>query len=87
MDLDGNVQWKTKKKPLFDKGGYILVDNMIINNDGEGTFYLIDPSPEELKVLSKAELLDSKEAWAPLALSEGLLVVRDQKQMKCVQVK
>lgn len=87
MDLDGNVKWKTGKDPLFDKGGFILVDDMIINNDGEGTFYLIDPSPEGFKVLSKAEILDSKEAWAPLALSDGLLVVRDQKRMKCVVVK
>jgi len=87
MDLDGNVKWKTKKDPLFDKGGYILVDDMIINNNGEGTFYLIDPSPEGFKVLSEAEILDSKEAWAPLALSNGLLVVRDQKRMKCVRVK
>jgi outer membrane protein assembly factor BamB len=87
MDLNGNVKWKTKTNPLFDKGGFILVDDMIINNDGEGTFYLIDPTPEGFKMLSKAKLLDSKEAWAPLALSNGMLVVRDQKQMKCVQVK
>lgn len=87
MDLNGNVKWKTQKDPLFDKGGYVLVDDMIINHDGEGTFYLIDPSPEGLKVLSKAQLLDSKEAWAPLALSDGKLVVRDQERMRCVQVK
>jgi outer membrane protein assembly factor BamB len=60
---------------------------MIINNDGEGTFYLIEPTPAGFKMLSKAKLVDSKEAWAPLALSDGKLVIRDQKQMKCVQVK
>jgi outer membrane protein assembly factor BamB len=87
MDLNGVIKWKTKKDPLFDKGGFILVDDMIISNDGEGTLYLIDPSPAGFKVLSKAKLLDTKMAWAPLALSDGKLVIRDQKQMKCVQVK
>ncbi len=87
MDLEGNVKWRTKKDPLFDKGGMILVDNMIISSDGEKMLYLIDPSPEGFKVLAKAELLDSKQAWAPLALSNGKLIIRDQKQMKCVAVK
>ena len=87
MDLKGNVKWKTKRKPGFDKGGFILADDMIISSDGEKTLYLIDPTPEEFKVLAKAELLDTKQAWAPLALSDGKLVIRDQKQMKCVLLK
>ncbi len=87
MDLNGVIKWKTKKDPLFDKGGFILVDDMIISSDGEKMLYLIEPSPAGFKVLSKAQLLDTKLAWAPLALSDGKLLIRDQKQMKCVQVK
>ena len=87
MDLEGNIKWKTKKKPLFDKGGMILVDDMIISSDGSKMLYLIDPTPEGFKVLAKAELLDTKTAWAPLALSDGKLIIRDQKQMKCVVLK
>jgi outer membrane protein assembly factor BamB len=87
MDLNGVIKWKTKKDPLFDKGGFILVDDMIISSDGEQMLYLIDPTPAGFKVLSKAKLLDTKMAWAPLALSDGKLLIRDQKQMKCVQVK
>ncbi|MGD9158506.1 MAG: PQQ-like beta-propeller repeat protein [Desulfobacteraceae bacterium] len=87
MDLEGNIKWKTGKKPGFDKGGFILVDDMIISSDGEKMLYLIDPDPTELKVLAKAELLETKQAWAPLALSDGKLIIRDQKQMKCVVVK
>jgi outer membrane protein assembly factor BamB len=87
MDLEGNAKWKTKKNPVFDKGGLILVDDMIISSDGEKMLYLIEPTPEEFRVLAQAELLDTKQAWAPLALSDGKLVIRDQKQMKCVLVK
>ncbi len=87
MDLKGNIKWKTGKNPNFDKGGFILADDMIISSDGEKMLYLIEPTPDEFRVLAKAELLDTKQAWAPLALSDGKLLIRDQKQMRCVVVK
>jgi outer membrane protein assembly factor BamB len=87
MVFAGNIKWKTKRKPGFDKGGFILVDDMIISSDGEKMLYLIDPTPAGFKVLAQAELLDTKQSWAPLALSNGMLVIRDQKQMKCILLK
>ncbi|MFC1477689.1 PQQ-binding-like beta-propeller repeat protein, partial [candidate division KSB1 bacterium] len=88
MDLDGNVKWQTQRSPLFDKGGFILVDGLILAVDGnEGFLYLIEPDPEGFKELAKAKLLDTDICWAPLALSDGKLLIRDQKQMKCVVVR
>ncbi len=88
MDLDGNVKWKTKRSPLFDKGGFILVDGLILSVDGdEGFLYLIEPDPKGFKELASAKLLDTNQCWAPLALSDGKLLIRDQKQMKCVVVR
>ena len=88
MDLDGNVKWKTKRSPLFDKGGSILVDGLILNVDGnEGFLYLIEPDPEGFRELASAKLLDTDRCWAPLALSDGKLLIRDQKQMRCVVVR
>ncbi|MFC1838235.1 PQQ-binding-like beta-propeller repeat protein [Thermodesulfobacteriota bacterium] len=87
MDLEGNIKWETGRNPVFDKGGLMLADDVIISSDGEKMLYLIEPTPAEFKVLAKAELLDTKQAWAPLALSDGKLLIRDQKQMKCILVK
>ncbi len=88
MDLDGKVKWKTKGSPLFDKGGFILVDGLILSVDGnKGFLYLIEPVPTGFKKLASAKLLDTKRCWAPLALSDGKLLIRDQKQMKCVMVR
>lgn len=88
MDFDGNVKWMTKRSPLFDKGGFILVDGIFLSIDGnKGFLYLIEPDPAGFKVLSKAKLLDTNQCWAPLALSDGKLLIRDQKQMKCVLVR
>jgi outer membrane protein assembly factor BamB len=87
LSLDGKVMWKTGRSPLFDKGGFILVDNLFLSVDGDkGWLYLIEPSPEGFKELSRAKLLDTNTCWAPLALTDGKLLIRDQKQMKCVVV-
>jgi len=88
MNLEGKVQWKTESNPFFDKGGMILADGMIICVDGrDGFLYLIDPTPEGFKPLAKAKMLEPGESWAPLTLADGKLLIRDQKQIKCLKVK
>ena len=87
MSLEGKVMWKTGRDPLFDKGGFILVDGLFLSVDGnKGWLYLIEPGPGGFKELAKAKLLDTNTCWAPLALTDGKLIIRDQKQMKCVVV-
>ncbi len=87
MSLEGKVMWKTGRDPLFDKGGFILVDGLFLSMDGDkGWLYLIEPGPGGFNELAKAKLLDTNTCWAPLALSDGKLYIRDQKQMKCVVV-
>jgi outer membrane protein assembly factor BamB len=88
MDLGGKIMWKTHSSPLFDKGGFILADGLILSIDGnKGFLYLIEPNPDGFKKLASAKLLDTNQCWAPLALSDGKLLIRDQKQMKCVAVR
>ena len=88
MDLNGKVMWKTGRTPLFDKGGFILVDGLFLSVDGnKGFLYLHEPNPNGFKELAKAKLLDPGENWAPLALSDGKLLIRDQKQIKCIAVR
>jgi hypothetical protein len=88
ISLDGTVKWKTLKDPVFDKGGFILADGLLFSVDGvQGILYLIEPNPKEFKKLAEVKLLDTQQCWAPLALSGGKLLIRDQKQMKCVNVK
>ncbi|MFH1716986.1 MAG: PQQ-binding-like beta-propeller repeat protein [Planctomycetota bacterium] len=88
MSVDGKLMWKTGRAPVFDKGGFILADDLILSVDGtDGLLYLIEPSPEGFKPLATADLLDTDTCWGPLALTDGKLLIRDQKQMKCVAVK
>ena len=53
----------------------------------QGILNLIEPGPEGFKPLSSAQLLGKGEIWAPLALVDGKLLIRDEEQMKCVSVR
>lgn len=89
FDSEGKLMWQTRRDPYLCKGGSILTgDGTIYIMDGRtGELHIVEPSPEGFKSLSKAKLLDGSEIWGPLALSDGRLVVRDQSQLKCVDVK
>jgi outer membrane protein assembly factor BamB len=95
MSMDGQIKWKTGRSPLFDKGGSILADGLLLSTDGSNKLYLIEPDPSAFKPVASAELLvvasglDTKfgtQNWAPLALAGGKLLIRDQSHLMCVKV-
>jgi outer membrane protein assembly factor BamB len=86
MTMDGRIKWKTGDEPSFNKGGAILADGLLLSVDGNKMLYLIEPDPSGFKPLASAEVLQEGENWAPIALSDGKLLIRDQKQMKCLVV-
>lgn len=98
MSMEGEIMWKTKRDPDFNKGSMIYADGMILATDGAKSLYLIEPDPSEFKPLASNELLTAVEPadgrmarfgtqnWAPIALADGKLLIRDQSRMLCVKV-
>ena len=88
MDLKGNVKWKTNKAPNMERGNLLLADGLIFMMDGKtGELRLIEPDPAGIKELAKVKVLKAKPIWAPMVISDGMLLCRDQKQMKCLDVR
>ncbi len=103
MNMDGEIMWKTKRDPAFDKGSMILADGLILATNGTTMLYLIDPDPSGFKPLASATMLaeggtgnegesiaarvgGATQNWAPLALTDGKLLIRDQSRMLCLKV-
>ncbi|MFH0842523.1 MAG: PQQ-binding-like beta-propeller repeat protein [Bacteroidota bacterium] len=95
MSIDGVVRWKTMREPAFDKGALLVADGLIIGTDGMTKLYLIEPDPSAFKPVASADILKAEQMadqrfavqnWAPLAFSNGRLVIRDQKQLVCVKI-
>lgn len=102
MNMNGQIMWKTKRAPDFNKGSMILADGVILATDGAKTLYLVQPDPSGFKAIASAELLKeggtggndqmasrvggATQNWAPLALSNGKLLIRDQSRLMCIKV-
>jgi outer membrane protein assembly factor BamB len=86
MSLDGQIQWKTGTSPVFDKGSSILADGLLLSTDGRRSLYLIEPDPSAFKPLASVRLLEGNQNWAPLALADGKLLIRDQSNLLCLKV-
>lgn len=86
MDLDGKVKWS--QPGLTDTGGNLVIaDGKIYLMDGRnGTLRMIEASPDGFKELAKAQVLAGGQVWAPMAISDGKLLCRDQKQLKCLDI-
>ena len=92
FSLDGKLEWRTKEidgAPNFERGPFILADGKIAILDGKtGILYLVKADPSTYTELASAPMVEKNDmAWAPLALSNGKLLVRDWNTLKCVDLK
>lgn len=89
MNMEGELCWEDEEAPGFEMGGMIMVDGLIINQNGKnGDIHLIQASPDGYQELGKASFFTEgkNQAWAPLAFAEGKLIIRDMEKMVCVDL-
>ena len=86
MDLDGKELWKLPGKNKFGLGPYMIAQNMIYLMDDSGLMTLAEATPTGYKQLARAQVLHGHDAWGPMALVGGRLIVRDLTQMICLDV-
>ena len=88
LSLEGKQVWTSAGKAAFELGGYILADGMFFVLEGKtGMLRLIEANAAAYKELAAAQVLKGADVWAPPALSNGKLVIRDMAKMICLQVK
>jgi outer membrane protein assembly factor BamB len=75
------------KTDRFGLGPYILADGkfFILNDDGEMTIARVSSS--RFVVLDKVRIIDGQDSWGPIAITGGYLLMRDSKQMVCLNIK
>jgi outer membrane protein assembly factor BamB len=72
----GNLRWKRGR---YGHGQMILVDDLILLQTEKGEIVLVDPTPEELRELSRFRVVDGK-IWNSPALVGPYLLVRTEKE-------
>ncbi|HON08453.1 MAG TPA: polyvinylalcohol dehydrogenase, partial [Verrucomicrobiota bacterium] len=70
----------------YGLGPFLLADDLFYVLADTGKLSLIQADTTEFKLLSQAKVLDANEAWGPMALVDGCLLLRDYTTLVCLQV-
>jgi len=84
---DGRVVW-TSGSDTFGLGPLLISSQgLIYALDDDGLMVLAEATPQGYRPLARAKILPGGECWAPLALSDGLLIARDIRRMVCLDIR
>jgi outer membrane protein assembly factor BamB len=78
------VIWSSGKEGRFGLGPYLIADKKMFVLSDDGTLTMLRPDANRYVQLAQKKLFDGSDAWAPMAIVDGYLVLRDSKTMYCV---
>jgi outer membrane protein assembly factor BamB len=86
LDLSGNEIYNSGKDK-FGHGPYMIADGLVYLMDNRGVLTVAEASTQRYQVLGQFEIFPSgHDAWGPMALVAGRLIVRDMTRMACLDV-
>jgi len=87
LDLDGNEQWNSGDLK-FEHGPYMIADDLIFALSGHGLLAVAEATHEAFRPLAQYQVFeDAVDAWGPMAMVSGRLIVRDMTRMVCLDVR
>lgn len=80
------VVWTSGQDKRFGLGPYMIADNKLFIVSDDGTLTIVRPSTREYIEMDSYRVLEGHDAWGPLAVADGYLVMRDSKTMVCLDL-
>jgi len=81
------VIWSSGKTYRFGLGPYMIADGKFYILNDDGTLYIARPSKESFILLDQVKVFEGHDAWAPLAVADGFLILRDANKMYCMDIR
>lgn len=86
-DLGGKVLWESGSANTFGLGPYMIANGLLYVMSDKGVLTLAEATPVGYKQLARATIFDhGHDAWGPMAIAAGRLIVRDFTRMACLEV-
>ena len=85
LDPDGQVLWTSTK--TFGIGPFMIAGGLIYVLDDDGLLTLAEATPDGYHELAEARILEGPDAWGPMAMADGRLILRDLNRMVCLNVR
>jgi outer membrane protein assembly factor BamB len=87
LNLQGKVLWTSGTRHRFGLGPFLVANGKILVMDDKGQLTMAQAAPEGFKLLASAKVLDGHDAWGPMAMVGGRLIVRDLTRMVCLDLR
>lgn len=86
LDPSGEVVWTSGSTHTFGLGPFTIVNGLIYVMDDHGRLTVVEATPTGYVQLNEAKVLDGPEAWGPIAVAGGRMIVRDLHRMACIDI-
>ncbi|MHC4622813.1 MAG: PQQ-binding-like beta-propeller repeat protein [Planctomycetota bacterium] len=86
LEPSGQVVWTSTSAHKFELGPYIIADGLIYVMNDSGLLTLAEATPTGYVQLAEAKVLEGPDAWGPMAIAGGRLILRDLNRMICLDV-
>jgi outer membrane protein assembly factor BamB len=78
--------WVSGPTNRFGLGPYLIAGDRILVLNDDGMLTLAEATPMGYRQLAQAKVLDGVDAWAPMALVGGRLLLRDTRRLLCLEL-
>jgi outer membrane protein assembly factor BamB len=80
--------WSSGKENRFGKGlgPYIISKNKLYLLDDEGKLYLYKIETDKATLITSHKIFDAIEAWGPMAIAGKYLIMRDARNLLCLDI-
>ena len=81
-----NPVWASGSEERFGLGPYLIADNKLFILNDDGVLTIATPSIKSYLKVDQIKLFEGQDAWAPIAVADGYMVLRDSKRMVCLKM-
>lgn len=86
MDLSGKEIWNSDAD-RFGHGPYLIAGDLVLAMSNEGELVMAEAKPTAYRALGHCQVFaGGRDAWGPMALAGGRLIVRDMTRMTCLNL-
>ena len=79
--------WTSGSENRFGLGPYFIADGKLFILRDDGTLFIAQPSTERYIQLDEVKVIeDGHDAWAPFAIADGYLLMRDANTLVCIDL-
>ena len=85
-DLNGRELWNSGREK-FGRGPYLMADGLLYVLSDRGLLTMVEATPDGYRPLESFQAIEhARDAWAPMAMAAGRLILRDATRMVCLDV-